>query len=681
MTVATSKRRISAADLLELLGSMRFAISLLMFICIASIIGTVLAQNQPMNVYIDQFGPFWVDVFDRFTIWSIYNNWWFLVIMGFLVVSTTICVLRNAPKMLRDAATFREYVRGSSLRAFPHRVEVNNTHNPEHNAADIQQWLKANGYKYKVRHDDDGSLMLAAKKGSANRWGYIFGHVAIVVICIGGLMDSELPVRIQMWFGGKTPITENMLIADVPPEGRLSVNNPSYRANMLVPEGARTATAVVSADDGVLVQPIPFVLELKRFIIDYYSTGMPSSFKSEVQVTDPETGESFDQVIEVNEPLRYKGVTVYQSGFDDGGSSLEVVGYPMKGGTTESFELSGKVGESTRFTMNDASGEELTVNFTELRIINVEDLTSGEPQPKAMIEHVAAVTGSAAGAKNDNLVNVGPSIHYQLIGSDGQAREYTNYMLPVELDGFPVYLVGVRISPNDGFRYVRIPADQNNSMNEFLRLRAGLSNPELVREAALRFAARNGDDTPGSLLHRAAQNALHAFAAEGFNGLIRTVPEAERERILGFTVPMIQLSLIELRDVLREQAGEPAIVYSGDEGIRAQEWAQLSVLALANLPDYPAPVMFNLRNFDHVQASVFQVARSPGMYIVYTGSLFLVIGVFTMFYVRDRRIWVWIRNDKEKGSGMLAAMTSQRRNLDFEREFDLFKQSFQRLSA
>ena len=105
-----------------------------------------------------------------------------------------------------------------------------------------------------------------------------------------------------MWFGGKTPITENMLIADVPPEGRLSVNNPSYRANMLVPEGARTATAVVSADDGVLVQPIPFVLELKRFIIDYYSTGMPSSFKSEVQVTDPETGESFDQVIEVNEP-------------------------------------------------------------------------------------------------------------------------------------------------------------------------------------------------------------------------------------------------------------------------------------------------------------------------------------------------------------------------------------------
>ena len=48
--------------------------------------------------------------------------------------------------------------------------------------------------------------------------------------------------------------------------------------------------------------------------------------------------------------------------------------------------------------------------------------------------------------------------------------------------------------------------------------------------------------------------------------------------------------------------------------------------------------MFKLDSFEQVQASVFQVSRSPGTYIVYTGSLFLVIGVFVMIYVRDRRI-------------------------------------------
>ena len=43
----------------ELLSSMRFAIALLTIICIASIIGTVLKQHEPINNYINQFGPFW----------------------------------------------------------------------------------------------------------------------------------------------------------------------------------------------------------------------------------------------------------------------------------------------------------------------------------------------------------------------------------------------------------------------------------------------------------------------------------------------------------------------------------------------------------------------------------------------------------------------------------------------
>ena len=42
---------------------MRFAISLLTIICIASIIGTVLKQHEPIGNYINQFGPFWAELF------------------------------------------------------------------------------------------------------------------------------------------------------------------------------------------------------------------------------------------------------------------------------------------------------------------------------------------------------------------------------------------------------------------------------------------------------------------------------------------------------------------------------------------------------------------------------------------------------------------------------------------
>lgn len=656
---------------------MRFAISLLSFLCIASVIGTVLAQNQPANTYIDQFGPYWVEVFSLFAVESVYNSWWFLIIMAFLVVSTSLCVIRNAPKMIRDMRSFKDHVRGGSLRAFPHRVEISSAQAADSSAAEAQSLLQAMGYAVKPRHDQDGSVMLAAKKGSANKLGYIFAHLAIVVICIGGLLDSDLPVRFQVWLGGKQPITENMLISAVPPEGRLSIANPSFRANMLVPEGARTATAVVNSGEGVLVQPMPFQLELKKFIVEYYSTGMPSSFKSEVAVTDPDTGESFERTIEVNEPLRYKGVTVYQSGFDDGGSKVKLKAYPLSG-TAPAFNVEAVVGESTR--LQAATDRQLAFTPTELRIINVEDLSEGNPQPKAMIEHVAAVTGSAANKPNENLKNVGPSIIYRLVDEQGQASEFVHYMLPVQLDSTSVFLAGIRPNANSEFRYVRIPADQNGSMQEFMELRAATENAEWVKQAASVFAQNNSiTDEQKELLTVAATNALRAFTKNGFDGIIAHVPEAERERILAFAVPMIQYTLIELRDLYRAQQGLPPANYDQEDSFD-NRWMQSAVLAFANLPSYPAPVMLALDNFEHVQASVFQVARSPGMWIVYLGCLFLIIGVFSMFYVRDRRVWIWIR-PQEQGSSLMAAMTSQRRNLDFNMEFDRFQAAFKHLSA
>jgi cytochrome c biogenesis protein len=214
-----------------------------------------------------------------------------------------------------------------------------------------------------------------------------------------------------------------------------------------------------------------------------------------------------------------------------------------------------------------------------------------------------------------------------------------------------------------------------------MNIRAALANPALLNEAALRFSTKNANtELQQPLLHKAAVGALETFYKAGFNGIIEKVPEKDREKVLGFAVPMIQLSLMELRDILREQAGKPPLDHTGQAGQDADAWVQMTLLALANLPDYPAPVFMTLKGFEQIEASVFQVARSPGKNTVYLGCLFLVIGVFSMFYIRDRRIWVWIK-PQGQGSEMLAAMTSQRRTLDFNHEFDRFKEAFKRLST
>ena len=54
---------------------------------------------------------------------------------------------------------------------------------------------------------------------------------------------------------------------------------------------------------------------------------------------------------------------------------------------------------------------------------------------------------------------------------------------------------------------------------------------------------------------------------------------------------------------------------------------------------------------------------------MYLGSLLLVLGIFSMFYVRERRLWLWLKDTPEGGSSVLMAVSTTRRTLDFEKEF------------
>ena len=84
-----SSRSPAVRATLELLASMRFAISLLTVICIASVIGTVLKQHEPLVNYVNQFGPFWAQLFLSLKLNAVYSAWWFLLILAFLVASKT----------------------------------------------------------------------------------------------------------------------------------------------------------------------------------------------------------------------------------------------------------------------------------------------------------------------------------------------------------------------------------------------------------------------------------------------------------------------------------------------------------------------------------------------------------------------------------------------------------------
>ena len=712
MTVSTQGLQLKSGSralsaLVELLSSMRFAISLLTVICIASVIGTVIKQHEPLNNYVNQFGPFWADVFASANLFSVYSAWWFLLILAFLVTSTSLCIARNTPKIFADFKTLKENVREQSLKAFPSRAEQALDESAEAAANRIGQTLLSSGWKVKLqsREREAGTgWMVAAKKGTANKIGYLAAHSAIVLVCIGGLLDGDLIVRGQMWFNDKTPFTGGGLIADVPAQHRLSPSNPTFRGNLLVTEGTTAGTAILAQPNGVLLQDLPFSVELKKFIVEYYDTGMPKLFASDIVIHDHETGEQKPARVEVNHPASHRGINIYQSSFDDGGSKVTLQALPLNG-LSKPFQVTGVIGSSAPLT-NGA--EQLTLEFTGLRVINVEnfsgDSVSGtDVRSVDLRSAIESRLGSGHKTVTEKVLrNVGPSISYKLRDAAGQAVEYNNYMLPVEIDGARMVLLGMRESPAEPMRYLRVPVDRDDSMGDFVLLRAALADPALRSLAVSRYAAsavEGGRAELSAALQASAARALDLFAgaeridlpgnadmpAQPARGglpsvsafLEANVPAAERERASDVLVRILSGTLFELMQIARERAGLAPL--PRDE--TTQTFMTNTVLSLSDAFYYPAPVTFELKDFEHVQASVFQVARAPGQNIVYLGCLMLILGVFAMLYVRERRIWVWLAPTGEGRSQASMALSSNRKTMESDQEFDVLKTKLLKVPA
>jgi cytochrome c biogenesis protein len=263
----------------------------------------------------------------------------------------------------------------------------------------------------------------------------------------------------------------------------------------------------------------------------------------------------------------------------------------------------------------------------------------------------------------------------------GEAKEYHNYMLPVALDGRMYLLSGVRETPNEPFRYLRLPADAQGKIDSFMRLRGVLLNPALRGEIAARFAAgalppneRGGEIH--ARLEASARNILDLFAQGGYSAMgqfIETrIPKEEQQKATETFLRILELSAFEALKLANSQAGLPAPAADEATGFFVRD----SLNAFSDLFFYGAPVYLQLASFEQVQASGLQMTRSPGKNLVYFGSLLLVLGIFAMLYVRERRAWILVK----PGTALLAYATP-RKTVDFEQEFAKHSQAIEQLAA
>ena len=645
-------------------SSMRFAVALLSLLGIASVIGTVLQQNQLQTDYLVKFGPFWARIFDFLGLYDVYASAWFVVIMMFLVVSTSLCLIRNVPPFWREMKSFREKVKEKSLAAMRHSSLLDVNIAPEV----AKRYLEVQGFQGKTINREDGSVLIAAKKGTMNKWGYIFAHIALIVICLGGLIDSNLLLKLGMLTGRIVPDNQAVYAKDFKPESILGTANLSFRGNVSISEGQSADVVFLNADNGMLVQDLPFEVKLKKFHIDFYNTGMPRDFASDIEVTDKATGEKLERTIRVNHPLTLHGITIYQASFADGGSDLAFKAWNLGDASRQPVVL--KATSMRQFPL-DIGRHKYRLEFDQFTSMNVEDMSEDGKREKSLNSTLNDVR--AVSQEGKKYTNIGPSIVYRIRDAAGQAVEYKNYMLPVLQEQDYFWITGTRSGLQQQYRWLRIPLDKQGKADTFMALREFLKDGEGLK----RLVSDATKDAPAEIREQfilAAENTLNIFARKGYLGLdefiTTNIPKEQQEKMQGYFYEMLYGVMNAALDETIRRYGLPE--WQQDEA--RNRFLLHSMDAYTGLTEYPAPMLLQLDGFSEVRSSGLQMTRSPGSLLVYLGSVLLVLGTVFMFYVREKRAWILFSDGKIR-----FAMSSARSERDLQKEFPKHVESLQRL--
>ena len=608
---------------LHLLSTMRFAITMLSVVAIASIIGTVVKQSEPYNNYLIQFGQFWFPIFEAFDVYNIYQAFWFLIILLFLVVSTSLCVSRNSPKIIKDIRRFQGSLSHNSFKKFKNYYEFSSSHSLN----SISEILNKEGFRIKAGKDKD---ILVAKKGDLQKLGYIFTHLAIIVISIGGILDGNLYFKLQESFGFKKIESRNLKFSEVPGESQLDINNFSYRATLLLNEQEKNDKALLRVKDGYLVQHLPFEIKLDKFHIEHYSTGQPKAFLSDIKIR--KDGQEFTETISVNKPFTMDGITIYQSDFQDGGSKLDLTLMDLFN-RYQPMSLSSEVYKQNSFNSDQ---QEYVFEFDDFREFNIFQI---EKDGKLKTQ------------------NIGPSVVYKFRNSSGQAVEYQTYQNPIPENEKFFFMSGVREDLQSELKFLRIPADNDLSLQGYQIFLKNIRSEELLQKNINKLA-----DQASSLssveakdnFKKNTQDIFNVYLKSGYSGLANMIEDS----VAVENQESVADSYIKIIYFLAESMNQELIT----NNLVENDFFQDALNAYSDSFFYGDSPFLILNEYQKIYASGMQLTKDPGKIWVYIGSLFLVIGIFCMIYVQEIRLWL-IKKSPRK---FAVAMASNREHIDFD---------------
>lgn len=267
----------SVTKLIDFFASVKLAMILLITLAVTSILGTVLPQGQSMEMF-QGYRPLASSLIQFFQLYDMYHSWWFLWLLFLLAVNLIVCSTRRFSTTWKVIKAPPRAVSDNLFSSLP----FNQKFSIKEQSLDSQAWVRSllgRHFGNPVPLSSSQGTAFYLERGRLSRLGVYLVHLSLLVIFLGTIIGS------LYGFKGFLELREGES------QDRISIKGPES------------------------IKRLNFSVRLDKFTMAYYPNGMPKEYRSDLSVWE-EGREKEKAEIRVNDPFTYKGITFYQSSWD-----------------------------------------------------------------------------------------------------------------------------------------------------------------------------------------------------------------------------------------------------------------------------------------------------------------------------------------------------------------------------
>ncbi|MCP3872412.1 MAG: cytochrome c biogenesis protein ResB [Desulfobacteraceae bacterium] len=288
----------------QFFSSVKLAVYTLVLLAATSVIGTVILQDGTPQRYIQTYGEPFYNLIRVFNIDDMYHAWWFLGLIVILCINIVVCSIERLsstwkiifPKKIKfNSNRFRKL---KNLQTFEVKKDA------QYLSKEYEGFLSKSVGNV-LKEQTETNMVLYAEKGRWTRIGIYVVHSSILLLLIGALIGSL--------FG--------------------------FKANLQLGEGETSDTVFVVKKKTPI--KLDFSIRCNDFDVKFYDTGAPEEFRSNLTIIEGGK-DSFTQDIIVNQPLRYKGINIFQSSYGQtqpNGAIFEIIRQSDKSVTNHTLKI------------------------------------------------------------------------------------------------------------------------------------------------------------------------------------------------------------------------------------------------------------------------------------------------------------------------------------------------------